>query len=152
MGKRSNGTRGTNSSNSSRSRKFNGGGVEEYVDKIAFNLYGSTKAVSVDNVFKNKYKKEVAEEVRNSVEYESVFSKPKGDIETVSVSRLHPTQQYLVSENLKNISKIEISEDNLPMGVLRNGKVYVVDGHHRIAADIIKGRRKVRIRLRKEGI
>lgn len=150
MGKRSNGTRGTNSSNSAKSRKaYAGGLIDKKVDAISFPLFGntSTMAVKVNDVFKQKYQKEESEKVRASVETVSSFSKPTGKYEYVSVDKIHPTQEYIGANNLKAIASINFDSNEVPYGVQRNGNIYIIDGHHRAAAAILKGNKKIRILL-----
>lgn len=148
MGKRSNGTRGTNSSNSAKSRKADEG-IDKKVDAISFPLYGntSTMAVKVNDVFKQKYQKSEAEKVRASVESTSSFAKPIGKYEYVSVNKMHPTQEYIGANNLKKIATINFEANDVPYGVQRNGEIYIIDGHHRVAAAILKGNKKIRILL-----
>lgn len=150
MGKRSNGTRGTNSSYSAKSRKaYAGGGIDKKVDAISFPLFGntSTMAVKVNDVFKQKYQKEESEKVRASVETVSSFSKPTGKYEYVSVDKIHPTQEYIGANNLKAIASINFDSNEVPYGVQRNGNIYIIDGHHRAAVAILKGNKKIRILL-----
>lgn len=140
----------TNSSNSSKARKFQiRGGVDKVVDSIATTLFGNTKAVNVNRIFTNKYNEEEANIIRSSLGYESVFSKPTGDVKAVSVSKIHPTQEYVGAENLKNISRAKIDKNDIPMAILKEGEVYIIDGHHRVAINILNGEKKIKVRLRK---
>lgn len=104
-------------------------------------------AVKVNDIFKQKYQKEESEKVRASVETVSSFSKPKGKYEYVSVDKIHPTQEYIGTNNLKAIASINFDSNEVPYGVQRNGNIYIIDGHHRAAVAILKGNKKIRILL-----
>lgn len=104
--------------------------------------------MNVNKIFRNNFSKEESDNIRNSLGFESVFSKPSGDIKSVPISKIYPTQEYVGAENLKNISRIKYDKDDIPMAVSKNGKIYIIDGHHRAAIDILNGKKKIRVRLR----
>lgn len=60
---------------------------------------------------------------------------------------MHPTQEYIGANNLKKIATINFEANDVPYGVQRNGEIYIIDGHHRVAAAILKGNKKIRILL-----
>ena len=130
-----------------RAERLMGGGIDKKIDAISFPLFGNTNtmAVKVSDVFKHKYQKNEAEKVRASVESTSSFAKPVGKYESASVSKLHPTQEYIGANNLKKIATINFKANDVPYGVKRDGKIYIIDGHHRVAAAILKGNNKIRI-------
>ena len=140
MAKASGGTRLSAVQNTTKS-------ISKKVDTISFPLFGDTNtmAVKVNDVFKLKYQKDEAEKIRASVKPISSFSKPIGKYEYIEVSKLHPTQEHIGANNLKTIASIKFDANNVPYGVLRNGKIYVIDGHHRVAAAILKGNKKIRM-------
>ncbi len=142
MAKASGGTRIINSKKAA---------INKMVDTLSFPLFGntSTLAVRVNDVFKQKYQKDNAEKIRASVEPVSSFSKPVGKYEYVDISKIYPTQEYIGANNLKTIASINFDANDVPYGVLRNGNIYIIDGHHRAAAAILKGNKKIKILLGK---
>lgn len=145
MAKNSGGTRKINST------KYNKKSFNKTVDTLSFPLFGntSTMAVKVNDVFKQKYQKDEAEKVRESVKSASSFSKPVGKYEYISVNKIRPTQEYIGANNLKTIASINFDANDVPYGVRRNGNIYIIDGHHRAAAAILNGNKKIKILIGK---
>ena len=145
MAKASGGTRKINSV------KYKEASINNTIDSLSFPLFGntSTMAIKTNDVFKQKYQKEESEKVRASVETASSFSKPIGKYEYVSVDKIRPTQEYIGANNLKTIASINFDANDVPYGVQRNGNIYIIDGHHRAAAAILKGDKKIKILLGK---
>lgn len=145
MAKASGGTRTINRA------KYKEASIDKTIDSLSFPLFGntSTMAIKVNDVFKQKYQKDEAEKVRESVESVSSFSKPVGKYEFISVDKIRPTQEYIGANNLKTIASINFDANDVPYGVQRNGNVYIIDGHHRAAAAILKGDKKIKILLGK---
>lgn len=144
MAKASGGTKKINSV------KYKEASINNTIDSLSFPLFGNTgtMAIKTNDVFKQKYQKNEAEKVRESVESASSFSKPVGKYEYISVDKIRPTQEYIGANNLKTIASINFDANDVPYGVQRNGNVYIIDGHHRAAA-ILKGNKKKKILLGK---
>ena len=67
-------------------------------------------------------------------------------IKTVPVSSIVPTQKNLTVGNLENTQ--EVTDSNEDIILLKVGdKYYVLDGHHRIANEILKGKENVTVRV-----
>lgn len=65
----------------------------------------------------------------------------------VQIADLVPTQYYLVIDRL-----VEIFEGKAPEGedyalVIDDGKLYIVDGHHRITLALIQGKTSIHVRI-----
>jgi hypothetical protein len=113
--------------------------------------------VSVNDIFKNTYEQGSAEGVfetkqKIDVEMDAVVKGKSNqgttDIE-VSIDDLIPTQAIVDKADV--VSKIKgekgnFEQSNKPLVFEKDGKYYIVDGHNRIAADILKGRNKIQVR------
>ena len=113
--------------------------------------------VFVNDIFKNTYEQGAADgmfETKQKIDVDMddvVKGKSKEgtiDIE-VSVNDLVPTQAILDKADI--VSKIKGEKANFeqsekPLVFKKDGKYYIVDGHHRIASDILKGKDKIQVR------
>jgi hypothetical protein len=73
-----------------------------------------------------------------------LFDKAK-EIE-VDVNDIVPNQDYL---NKEVVSKYQVSQNKLPLGVMFGKDVVLFDGHHRVAADILNGAKKIKMLILK---
>ena len=73
-----------------------------------------------------------------------LFDKAK-EIE-VDVNNIISNQDYL---NKEVVSKYQMSQNKLPLGVMFGKDVVIFDGHHRVAADILNGRTKIKMLILK---
>jgi len=113
--------------------------------------------VSVNDIFKNTYEQGSADgifETKQKIDIEMdalVKGKSKEgtiDIE-VSVNDLVPTQAIVDKADVAskiNGEKGNFEQSDKPLVFEKNGKYYIVDGHNRIAADILKGKDKIQVR------
>ncbi|MBP7307362.1 MAG: hypothetical protein KA987_14685, partial [Saprospiraceae bacterium] len=113
--------------------------------------------VSVNDIFKNTYEQGSVEGIfetkqKIDVDKDAVVrgksNEGTKDIE-VSVNDLVPTQAIVDKADV--ISKIKGEKGNFeqsdkPLVFEKDGKYYIVDGHNRIAADILKGKDKIQVR------
>lgn len=71
-------------------------------------------------------------------------------IEEVDIKDISTYQTWVmkkgVSDILKGEDKYKHSSD-FPMAIRLNGRIILMDGNHRIAADILKGTKKIKIRI-----
>ena len=106
-------------------------------------------STSIDRVFPNKYD-EVEDKVSELFKdrFGSSFA-PVGKTVDVSVDVLHSTQNGINAKNV--ISLAESIEKNglteLPTAIRVGGDVFVKDGHHRVAAEILAGKKTVPMRV-----
>lgn len=105
---------------------------------------------SVDKVFLKKYNKEDDDTARalGGDKLGTVFA-PKGDVENVSVSSIHPCQPGINAKQVVSLAQ-DIKENGMneiPSAIKVGRDVYLLDGHHRVAAQIINGVKKVKVRL-----
>lgn len=62
----------------------------------------------------------------------------------VDVADIIATQSYVDKADI-DAMVANFVEGSLPVGYRRNGKVYLNDGHHRVAAQILQGKKKIRM-------
>lgn len=104
----------------------------------------------INRVFPVKYDK-VSDDVARELARDrvgTVFA-PKGEVENVSVNRIHPCQDGINAKNttalVESIKNEGIKE---PATALQVGnEIYLLDGHHRVAAAIIAGKKEVPLRI-----
>ena len=79
--------------------------------------------------------------------YSNLCDESKGEIAEVDIDRIFPCQSIL--NKTKVIEMILYLRDNdvpgYPMGIKIDDDVYLLDGHHRVSAQILMGRKKVMI-------
>ena len=79
--------------------------------------------------------------------YSNLCDESKGEIAEVDIDRIFPCQSIL--NKTKVIELILYLRDNdvpgYPMGIKIDDDVYLLDGHHRVSAQILMGRKKVMI-------
>ena len=95
-----------------------------------------------NDIFKNNYqnkignindRKKLVEENKNSTTEESI-----------NVSKIIPTQVAIEKEN---ISEIKDTDSKLPILLKEGNNYFVIDGHHRIAAQINKGLTEIKAKI-----
>ena len=104
----------------------------------------------INRVFPVKYDR-VSDDVARELARDrvgTVFA-PKGDVENVSISKLHPCQDGINAKNTMALfDSIRNEGIKEPATALRVGdEVYLLDGHHRVAAAIIAGKKEVPLRI-----
>ena len=100
-----------------------------------------------------------AENIANSVSSDTVFSKAfemeppteygtKGEVKTVPIKSLIPTQSTLNTKIVGEYVSGKRERSTLPeVARGKDGKLYVMDGHHKVAADHAKGRSTSMVRI-----
>lgn len=117
------------------------------VDKFLNGETGWT--VDVNKIFKQKYN-EADDKIARAgwIDSGTIFA-PKGTVETVNARDIQPGQAVVGNENLRNIAKSMASEGQkeIPFGIRVGSKIILLDGHHRVGAQIISGQNTVKVRL-----
>ena len=154
MGKRSNGTRGTNSSSASKSRKASGGvseldrkfpnwninlfisktpqGVEEAVIGSFHRVYGKKYRLSQEVGDIDKTFKELGKDVY--VDINSSINTPQDFLNKQDVAK------YMSSRNYDGIKALRYTDGN-------SERIMIVDGNHRFVAAKLNHERKVKMRI-----
>ena len=105
--------------------------------------------VPIKNVFKNDVENLSREQRSNADAF--IDAGREKELPTVKVNILNiiPTQKNLTIPNLEKVSKIkDNSEIEDQILLIKNGsKYYVVDGHHRIANEILNGNSSIDARV-----
>jgi hypothetical protein len=94
-----------------------------------------------DNVNAIGYNREIMSLIDVWVDDKTFQSNP---IEWVEVKNIIPTQKFLSKDNLDDVKGIKIGHNTGAYLVELNGMYYVIDGHHRLANQIINGVDKVK--------
>ena len=119
------------------------------VGKVERALQGEGWATNTDKIFLNKYNENNDNVARSGwIDGGTVFA-PKGTIENVKMKDIVPGQKVVGTQNLKNVAKSMAAEGQkeTPFGVKVGGKVILLDGHHRVGAQIISGKKSTPIRV-----
>jgi hypothetical protein len=111
------------------------------------NLNKSTAPkIPVNNIFKNDYKI-IPSESRKLIDNIIDLGKEKDlPIESVDISKIVPTQKNVNISNMKDVSNIKNPKDEI-LAVKNNENYYIVDGHHRIANEILNNKENVNMRV-----
>lgn len=128
-----------------------GGGTRNGINvgKVERALQGEGWATNTDKIFLNKYNENNDNVARSGwIDGGTVFA-PKGTIENVKMKDIVPGQKVVGTNNLKNVAKSMAAEGQkeTPFGVKVGGKVILLDGHHRVGAQIISGKKSTPIRV-----
>lgn len=94
-----------------------------------------------DNINANGYNKEIMNAIDVWVDDKTFQQNP---IEWVDVTKIVPTQKFLSKDNLEDVKGIKIGDNTGAYLVEYNGMYYVIDGHHRLANQIMAGVDKVK--------
>ena len=108
--------------------------------------------VPAKNVFSNDVENLTKEQRGNADNFIGTEKENELPIETISIKDIVPTQKNLTIPNLEEVSKIKYgTKINEPIILIKkDGKYYVVDGHHRIANEILKGNTNVEAKVYNE--
>jgi hypothetical protein len=125
-------------------RKFIATTVREYLNETK--IYQGHK-IPVDDVFfhSNPHKGFYDKELLNNIDVfidDKTFQ--KNPIEWVDVNKIVPTQVFLSKDNLEGVKKSKKKDNTGAYLVKYNDLFYVIDGHHRIANEIINGVDKIK--------
>jgi hypothetical protein len=94
-----------------------------------------------DNPHKNFYDSELLKHIDVFIDDKTFQQNP---IEWVNIKDIVPTQKFLTKDNLDDVSNIKIGDNTKAYLVKYNNLYYIIDGHHRIANQIINGVDKVK--------
>jgi hypothetical protein len=97
--------------------------------------------IPVENIFKNanlhndRFNSEISKKIDVWVDDETF---KQNNVEWVDVNKIVPTQKFIDKENLKSVKGIKIGENTGAYLVEYGGLYYVIDGHHRLASQIMQ--------------
>lgn len=72
-----------------------------------------------------------------------------GRIEEIDIKDIYASQGFISRERLYKQKQLLAKNifPGYPVGVRANGKICLIDGHHRVAAQILAKRQKIKIRV-----
>lgn len=150
MGKRWGGTRPVDKAHNGESNAQ----ISDRIDSMSSEWRGS-KVVQLDKVFSHEVASASTQQaIKQAIDERGGFGrwgviKPTETIEEVDLSSLYPTQDMILSSNLKSIVASMKNEGmkEMPTAVNLDGKIYVMDGHHRVAAALLMKQNRIRLRI-----
>ena len=94
------------------------------------------KIFANDNIHSHGYASDIMKHIDVYKDEESFEQNP---IEIVPISKIYPTQKFVTRDNLESVKGI-INQDNTGAYLVEyKGGYYIIDGHHRIATNIMNG-------------
>jgi len=100
-----------------------------------------SKIYSNDNLHANGYNQEIMQHI-DVWEDDNTFQ--QNPVEWVQTTRIVPTQKFVSKDNLEDVKGIAIGDNTGAYLVEYEDMYYVIDGHHRIASQILMGADKVK--------
>ena len=128
-----------------------GGGGVNYgkVERFLQNEKGFT--TDINKIFMNKYDKDIDDVARGKWYDTGTVFAPNGTVQTVKMKDIIPGQSVVGTSNLKSVAKSMAKEGQkeTPFGVRvgNSKKVVLLDGHHRVGAQIISGSKSTKIQV-----
>lgn len=94
-------------------------------------------------------KEHYARSIASRYGYGKLCDLDNGTIEEVSVDIIWPCQSVLSKTHVIELALYLNDNDvpGYPMGIRINGEVYLIDGHHRVTAQILRGKKTVMMHL-----
>ena len=102
--------------------------------------------IPTKNVFNNNVEVLPRDVVSKADKYMEEGESSKLPLEKIDVSKIVPTQKNLTVDNLKNTESVKSSKEDITL-FKEGDKYYVLDGHHRIANEILKGNGEIEGRV-----
>ena len=109
-----------------------------------------------ENIFKRKptidtyldmrdfFRSKLGDDYDNIAKQEKLFDTAK--TQTINVNDIIPNQDYLSMDRVRRNQSM--ASNKKPLGVkFSDGSVVLFDGHHRIASEIIKGAKEVKMKI-----
>lgn len=94
-------------------------------------------------------KEHIGRGIASRIGYNNLYDMGKGTIEEVNINSIYPCQQVI--NKTKIIELILYIKNNevpgYPIGLKIGEDIYLLDGHHRVSAQILSGRKTVMIHL-----
>jgi len=121
--------------------------IEQQLNALNNNIYSGLQEankstfpkIPVGNVFKNPQGKLPEGKIKSFDDVmEMEASLPTKEID---ISAIVPTQRNINFENLKKVKNVKDAKDAI-LAVENDGKYYLIDGHHRVANDILRNKTK----------
>ena len=127
----------------------NGSGAitESKINKIEEENKSTLPKVRTNKVFKNEVETIPYAELRDLnvlIDENRINELP---IENVSIKDIVPTQRNINIDNLKRVGNSPLDQEDTAILFKRGSKYHVIDGHHRIAREILNGTSKIKIRV-----
>lgn len=139
-------------------------GKESQTPTNSFSVNDLPQDLSTDNVFKmpltSKTKKDITDFFIKRFGVKEAYQVPlsqrnklwdEGEIKNVSVNDIVPSQSFLDRDIVKQ--KLKNSSNEVPLGISlsfkdgKSDKIILYDGHHRVAADILRGKKTLPIKV-----
>lgn len=125
------------------------GSIPKTIKQLEVENKSTAPKVPTPNVFKNEVGT-LSRVEREGID-DVIENKKESDLptETINIGDIVPTQKNLTINNLQETSSIKNLQDGKDPVILvkKDGKYFVVDGHHRIANAILKGKRSVEAKV-----
>jgi hypothetical protein len=126
--------------------------IEQQLNALNSNIYGGLQEankstfpkIPVGNVFKNPQGKLPEGKIKSFDDVmEMEASLPTKEID---INAIVPTQRNINFENLKKVKNVKDAKDAI-LAVENDGKYYLIDGHHRVANDILRNKDKINVKV-----
>ena len=113
---------------------------------------GGVEQFSVNDIFPNSVIDAIDDGYNNLMELwdESGLSVQKLPIQTIKIKQIHPHQDLVNAKKVKDIMQKGASKGDMNdvfIATLDNKKYYLVDGHTRVAAQILSGKTSIKARV-----
>jgi hypothetical protein len=100
--------------------------------------------IPVANVFKNPQGKLPEGKIKS---FDDIIEKQLDlPIKEIDINAIVPTQKNINFDNLKSVKNVKDAKDSI-LAVMHEGKYYLIDGHHRVANDILKNKDKIAVKV-----
>lgn len=109
--------------------------------------------VQINSIFPNCHDMEIVRLARRQVEkhggFGAIVNGNLGQIEEIDIKDIYASQGFISRERLYKQKQLLAKNifSGYPVGVRINGKVCLIDGHHRVATQILSKREKIKIRV-----
>lgn len=113
---------------------------------------GGVEQFSVDDIFPNSVIDPTDEDYNSLMELwdESGLSVRELPKQTIKIKQIYPHQDLVIAKKVKDIMQKGASEGDMNdvfIATLDNKKYYLVDGHTRVAAQILSGKTSIKARV-----
>lgn len=106
----------------------------------------------IDKIFPlglDKNKERFAKITALKIGHNVLYDLDKGEITEVNINSIHPCQEFIDKTKLIELMIYLLNNDvpGYPIGVKIGNEVYLLDGHHRACAQILLGRKTIKMHL-----
>lgn len=128
--------------------------ISENISKLSTD-WRNTRVINTEKIFAHSVaSSETQKNIEKVIDERGGFGrfgviKPTETVKEVNVHSLHPTEDMVSSSNVKNIAFSALREGikEMPTAVRYNGKIYVMNGHARVAAAIVLNQKSIKLRI-----